>query len=123
MTYCAGMQVTVLFIRMLGLNFSTSSGGVATPELRKVQRAVKLIQHSIYKYEGCFSRLSVDDKGAVVLGVFGLPPAHPNDAERACKAAGEFCNELRTQLDGQVGRNPNPLFCAHVHELFWRAFA
>ena len=53
MTYCAGMQVTVLFIRMLGLNFSDSSGGVATPELRKVQRAVKLIQHSIYKYEGC----------------------------------------------------------------------
>lgn len=90
-------MVTVMFIRMLGLKYSN---GIS--ELRKVQRAVRIMQHHIYKQEGSFSRLSVDDKGAVVLGVFGLPPAHHNDAELATKAALGFCREIETEFDGQL---------------------
>lgn len=87
--------VTVLFIRLLGLDYTKG-----IPEFQKVQSTVRKIQDVIYKYEGCFSRFAVDDKGAVVLGVFGLPPAHHNDAELGCKAAIEFCQEIEAVGNG-----------------------
>jgi class 3 adenylate cyclase len=88
-------MVTVLFIRLLGLDYSNGDA-----ELRKVQQTVRLIQDVIYKHEGCFSRFAVDDKGAVVLGVYGLPPTHHNDAERGCQAAMEFCAQIKEQKPG-----------------------
>jgi hypothetical protein len=71
-------SVTVLFSRLTGLDYSRGRS-----ELQKVQRIVRVIQETIYKYGGQLMRFSVDDKGAVVLGVFGLPPSHQDDPERA----------------------------------------
>ena len=70
-------SVTVLFSRLTGLDYSRGQS-----ELQKVQRIVRLVQETIYKYGGQLMRFSVDDKGAVVLGVFGLPPSNQDDPVR-----------------------------------------
>jgi class 3 adenylate cyclase len=82
--------VTVMFIRLLGIDYSKGRS-----ELKKVQKTVHTIQTTIYEEGGAFSRFAVDDKGAVILGIFGLPPAHADDAERACRAALRFCKQVQ----------------------------
>ena len=64
-----------------------------------MQAIVKLIQGSIVEQGGDFMRFSVDDKGAVVLGVFGLPPSHENDPERGTLAAIDLCKRLSEEDD------------------------
>ena len=88
-------SVTVLFSRLTGLDYSRGQS-----ELQKVQRIVRLVQETIYKYGGQLMRFSVDDKGAVVLGVFGLPPSNQDDPERGVLAAMEYCHEVAKQFDG-----------------------
>jgi class 3 adenylate cyclase len=82
-------SVTVLFSRLTGLDYSRGRS-----ELQKVQRIVRLIQETIYKHAGQLMRFSVDDKGAVVLGVFGLPPSNQDDPERGVLAAMEYCKAI-----------------------------
>ena len=46
------------------------------------------VQRTIYKYQGAINKLSVDDKGLLVLAVFGLPPyTHSDDPFRAVQSA------------------------------------
>jgi tetratricopeptide (TPR) repeat protein len=46
------------------------------------------IQRGVYQFEGSINKISVDDKGASVLIVFGLPPlSHEDDPDRALLAA------------------------------------
>ena len=84
--------VTVMFIRLLGIDYDKGRS-----ELKKVQKTVHTIQTIIYEEGGAFSRFAVDDKGAVILGIFGLPPAHADDAERACRAALRFCKQVQVE--------------------------
>ena len=90
-------HVTMLFARLTGLDHSNGRD-----ELKKIQRIVRLIQETIYAHDGNFLRFSVDDKGAVVMGVYGLPPSHGNDEERGVLAALDFCTEIHT-LSEQFG--------------------
>jgi hypothetical protein len=48
-----------------------------------------LIDHvGLYQYDGVVRQFLVDDKGSVLIGVFGTPPnAHENDPARAVLAA------------------------------------
>jgi hypothetical protein len=42
----------------------------------------------LYQYDGVVRQFLVDDKGSVLIGVFGTPPnAHENDPARAVLAA------------------------------------
>lgn len=73
-------RVSVLFINLPDFN-------VATP-LDKAQEAMRAAQMAIYRFEGSINKMSVDDKGASLIAVFGLPPlAHGDDPERAVRAA------------------------------------
>ena len=86
--------VTMLFARLQGLDYSRGD-----KELQKIQTIVKLIQQTIYTHDGIFLRFSVDDKGAVVMGVYGLPPSHTNDSERAVMASLDFCRQIHTRCE------------------------
>ena len=85
-------NITVLFVKVSGLEFSNS--GDSRLELQRLQAIVRLIQGSIVDQGGDFMRFSVDDKGAVVLGIFGLPPSHENDPERGALAAIDMCKQI-----------------------------
>lgn len=70
-------RVTVLFVML--------------PELDAPAPAAALIhdvQEVLNRYEGSINKLHVDEKGAMLLAVFGLPPlSHVDDALRAVRAA------------------------------------
>ena len=69
-------QVTTVFIKIGSLR------AVKGDELLNAsQEAINIVQHALYRCEGSLRQFHVDDKGAVILCFFGLPPlAHENDA-------------------------------------------
>ncbi|KAI9208088.1 nucleotide cyclase [Polychytrium aggregatum] len=82
-------QVTTVFIRIGSLqnwNGKTS--------LADAQQAMAIAQTALKKYEGSLRQFHVDDKGAVMLLFFGLPPlAHENDAIMGLKTGLEICQQ------------------------------
>eukprot|EP00835_Amoeboradix_gromovi_P004776 NODE_395_length_9429_cov_0.550054.p3 type:complete len:643 gc:universal NODE_395_length_9429_cov_0.550054:7582-5654(-) len=56
-----------------------------------LQKSLTVVQASISRHEGILRQFHVDDKGAIILVFFGLPPlAHKNDASQAIRAALEI---------------------------------
>lgn len=79
---CEMRQITVIFVN---LDFIYVRG---LKELISLQKAVASMQHDIYQYDGSVRQFLVDDKGSVMIGVFGTPPkSHENDCSRAIMAA------------------------------------
>eukprot|EP00834_Sanchytrium_tribonematis_P001964 NODE_53_length_30760_cov_1.203712.p5 type:complete len:641 gc:universal NODE_53_length_30760_cov_1.203712:23590-21668(-) len=64
---------------------------IITSIVALLQKALTVVQVSISKHEGILRQFHVDDKGAIILVFFGLPPlAHKNDASQAIRAALEI---------------------------------
>ena len=58
-----------------------------------------LIQQTVYSWEGSINKFIVDDKGLLVLCVFGLPPIfHYDDPIRAVCAARAIVDAIPTKL-------------------------
>lgn len=88
-------QVTTVFIKI---------GSLVVPDpklmLETAQEVVAIVESTCRKFEGSLRQFHVDDKGAVVLIFFGLPPlAHTNDATYAIKAAVEIKERFEKQFD------------------------
>ncbi len=74
--------ISVLFIKVIGMEYADPQ---ATARLHTVMR---LVQTVVYHYEGSLVRVAVDDKGTVIIVLFGAPPlAHEDDASRAVRCA------------------------------------
>ncbi|KAI8380592.1 hypothetical protein EDC96DRAFT_491498 [Choanephora cucurbitarum] len=87
-------DVTIMFISLGKLN-------VATPEgARIAQRATVATIRALLRYEGVLQQFAVDDKGATLLAVFGLPPlSHEREAIFAAKAAIDLRDNFMGFLD------------------------
>jgi class 3 adenylate cyclase len=73
-------RVTLLFVKLPGLDH--------TATLDRAQQGMQALQTALYRYEGSVNKLSVDDKGTVLVAGLGLPPlAHEDDPARAVQAA------------------------------------
>jgi class 3 adenylate cyclase len=73
-------RVTLVFAHLPGLDHAAT--------LDQAQRAMQALQTVLYRYEGSVNKLSVDDKGTVLVAALGLPPlGHEDDPARAVKAA------------------------------------
>ena len=81
---------STLFCKINGLAFDQENG------LERVQQVVRdIVQKAVILYNGTMCRFIVDDKGAVLLLAYGLPPfMHENDAVRAVKTALMICYEI-----------------------------
>jgi hypothetical protein len=89
-------QVTTVFIR-LGSNLQRWDGRDA---LLQAHQIITIVQKAMRRYEGSLRQFHVDDKGAVILAFFGLPPlAHLNDAVHGIKAVLEIHSEFSGFLD------------------------
>jgi class 3 adenylate cyclase/tetratricopeptide (TPR) repeat protein len=74
--------MSVLFIGIGGIDYAQPD---ATFRLHTFLRTA---QETIYYYEGSINKLAVDDKGTVLMVLFGAPPfAHEDDACRAARCA------------------------------------
>ena len=103
-------RVSVLFV---GLPASDESGPTT---LERMQFVVSAIEKAMSRYEGSINKISVDEKGAVVLSAFGLPPrSHEDDPLRAVKASIRIQEELaRMGLSGSIGVATGRVFCGLV---------
>jgi predicted ATPase/class 3 adenylate cyclase len=75
-------RMSILFANVKGLEYD---GDQVVDQLHQF---VRTTQEIINRYEGLINKLAVDDKGTVLLALFGAPPhAHEDDPERAIRCA------------------------------------
>jgi class 3 adenylate cyclase/tetratricopeptide (TPR) repeat protein len=98
-------RLTVMFVDIPALT--------AGPELADAQEMVWELQSALEHYEGSFDKLSVDEKGVKLIGVFGLPGvSHEDDPVRAVLTAFDMIerfNQLRVECS--IGIATGRAFC------------
>ncbi len=71
-------RMTILFIGIGGLDYEDPNAG------EQLQNFSQATQELIYRFEGSLGKVAVDDKGTVLLILFGAPPfSHEDDPTRA----------------------------------------
>lgn len=100
--------VTVVFVHLPALN--------DTIELSHAQEVMMDLQSCIYDYEGSVNKLMVDNKGAVLIAVFGLPPlAHEDDPLRAVHSAIAMQTRMKRKgWEASIGVASGTVFCGEV---------
>jgi len=101
-------RATMLFINLPDLNTDTP-----TPRLQQITR---ILQTTLYHYEGSFNEMSVSDKGVTVVAACGLPPlAHEDDPVRGVQTALAVQNELqRVGLTCAIGVTAGRVYTGSV---------
>ncbi len=101
-------RVTVLFINLPDIDQDTS--------LESAQDIARLIQRSVYHYEGSINKINVDDKGITIVAALGLPPfSHEDDPARGVQAALMIGRELATlRVPSSIGVATGRIFCGSV---------
>lgn len=61
-------SMTIVFVNVMKLDLTASDA------FERLQQAVFLSQLVLYSFEGTMKEFVLDDKGSVVVAVFGLPP-------------------------------------------------
>jgi class 3 adenylate cyclase/tetratricopeptide (TPR) repeat protein len=101
-------RVTVLFINLPGIDQNTP--------LADAQNLARLIQRSVYRYEGSINKINVDDKGITIVAALGLPPfAHEDDPARGVQAALMIRKELEAlKVRSNIGVTSGRIFCGSI---------
>ncbi|MFQ5436175.1 MAG: adenylate/guanylate cyclase domain-containing protein, partial [Anaerolineae bacterium] len=86
-------RLTVLFVSVVqGLDYAQSNA------IDRLQAFTHAAQTTILRYEGSINKIAVDDKGTILIGLFGAPPfAHEDDPERALRCALDLQGAARAQ--------------------------
>jgi len=101
-------RVTVLFINLPDLDQYTA--------LENAQNIARLVQKSVYRYEGSINKINVDDKGVTIVAALGLPPfSHEDDPARGVQAALMVRKELTNlNIRSYIGITTGRIFCGSV---------
>jgi class 3 adenylate cyclase/tetratricopeptide (TPR) repeat protein len=101
-------RITVLFINLPDVNEEMS--------LEDAQSIARLVQRSVYRYEGSINKINVDDKGITIVAALGLPPfAHEDDPARAVMAALMIRKELvKLGVHSYIGVTTGRIFCGSI---------
>lgn len=75
-------RMTIVFVGIGGFDYE------AETVLTQIQEFLQAVQELLYSFEGALNKVAVDDKGTVLLLLFGAPPfSHEDDATRAVTCA------------------------------------
>jgi len=101
-------RVSVLFVNLPDIDQET--------KLETAQNIARLIQRSIYRYEGSINKINVDDKGITIVAALGLPPfSHEDDPARSVQAALTIRSELNNlKVRSYIGVTTGRIFCGSV---------
>jgi class 3 adenylate cyclase/tetratricopeptide (TPR) repeat protein len=101
-------RATVLFINLPDIDQKT--------ELAEAQNVARLVQRSVYRYEGSINKINVDDKGITIVAAMGLPPfSHENDPARGLQAALMVRKELSSlKTRSNIGVATGRIFCGSI---------
>ena len=103
-------RLTILFVSLPPLDWDR-------PDARdRTQSIIDAIQDALYRHEGSLNKVSVDEKGTILLGAFGLPPlAHADDPRRGLLAARAIRRELEgLGLGAAIGVATGRVYCGEV---------
>lgn len=102
--------LTVLFCKVKDFRYTRDT------VLSDVQIIMLIMQECIYRHEGSINRFGVDEKGAILLAAFGLPPlVHDNDPERGILAALDIRKALQSiSRRASIGVASGRAFCGTV---------
>lgn len=111
--------INVIFIN---LDYTYTRG---FESLQLMQNALLAMQKELYRFRGEVRQFLVDDKGSVLIGVFGLPPvSHEDDAMRAVLTSLEISKSLRNLgIQSRIGITTGDAFCGDVGNGQRREFA
>jgi class 3 adenylate cyclase len=103
-------RVTVIFLHLPAIEQASPA---VTDEL---QRVMDTLAPALDRYEATVKELTVDDKGTVLIAVFGLPPlAHEDDAARGVQAALAMAEALTAAgVPCAMGVTTGRAFCGTV---------
>jgi len=109
-------RVSILFINLPDIDQNT--------RLDTSQTVARLIQRSIYRYEGSINKINVDDKGITIVAALGLPPfSHEDDPSRAVQAALMIRRELNAlNVHSYIGVTTGRIFCGSVGNEYRREY-
>jgi len=101
-------QLSVIFINLPDFTYDLP--------LERAQEAMRAMQSALYRFEGSINKISIDDKGASLVALQGLPPlSHTDDAERAIHAAQLMKSTLASLgFDCSIGVTTGRAFCGAV---------
>ncbi len=102
--------MTVLFIGMKDYEFGTDQA------LEDFHQLIRNIQRALYRFEGSLNKVVVDDKGTLVMALFGAPPlAHEDDAVRGVKASLEIrALAQKSGMEPAIGITTGQVFAGPV---------
>ncbi|MEQ9366181.1 MAG: adenylate/guanylate cyclase domain-containing protein [Leptospirales bacterium] len=102
--------ITVLFCKVKGVEFTADTPAAV------IQIIMLVMQECVYRYEGSLNRFGVDEKGAILLAAFGLPPlVHADDPLRGVRAAVDIRRSLAVSgYDSAIGVATGRAFCGTV---------
>ena len=107
-------HVSVMFVNLGGLNLVAQTDDDLVEAHARGNAAFHSVRDAVYSREGQLNKMLVDDKGTVLLCVFGLPPRpHADDPLRSVKAS----MAISRALDGhcsQEGGGRVPTACVGV---------
>ena len=87
-------KVTTVFIRLSQVKFESKE------DLQIAQEALNAVQRILAVQEGTLRQFLYDDKGAVILLYFGIPPySHNNDALNGIESSLQICSNLKRILE------------------------
>ncbi len=103
-------RMTILFIGVGGFDYEAENVG------EKLQNLLQATQEVTYRFEGSLDKVAVDDKGTVLLILFGAPPfTHEDDATRAVTCALGLQTAAREQnLRMAIGISEGPIFAGPI---------
>jgi class 3 adenylate cyclase/tetratricopeptide (TPR) repeat protein len=103
-------RMTVLFVGIGGFDYESHH------TLEQLQNFLYAIQEVIQRFEGSLNKVAVDDKGTVLLILFGAPPfSHEDDITRAVACALDMQTVARAQgLRMSIGLAEGGLFAGPV---------
>jgi hypothetical protein len=99
-------RVTCLFINLKKEEPKDKQDyGKPSVDMNQVHKALTAMQSVLFHYEGVVRQFLVDDKGTVLIGVFGVPPfSHEDDAVRGIHAAIDIHSSLlQIGMENSIG--------------------
>jgi class 3 adenylate cyclase/tetratricopeptide (TPR) repeat protein len=103
-------RITVLFVNLPPTDLDRPDA------LARAQSIVATVQAALYAHEGSLNKISVDDKGTMIVAAMGLPPlAHRDDARRGVQAATAIRERLdRLGVECSIGVATGRVYCGEI---------
>ena len=104
-------SVTTIFVQLFGLEGEFMEGSIQAP-----QKALEICLQCLDKFRGSLRQFTLDDKGCVLIGAFGLPGSSHEDN---CRRAVETALAIRSKLldfgvECRQGISEGRVFCGLV---------